>query len=171
VFTAPSIWPSSWSYDTKQISATQPIISADSTGPAETVAIGPAQVACVLRNVGTFGDGVGGSLSRTNTLEVKPDGSRAQGRSGYNIPSLYGLALSDPYLHHGLAPTLEALFTDSRWAFHTGAGAANFLVGAQPTDPDVQALKAFLLSIDANQQEFAIPTQGGISFDGCPPGL
>jgi YVTN family beta-propeller protein len=170
LFAAPSIWPATWSYQTKQIATAQPIIAADATGPAEGAAVGPGQVACVLRNVGTFGDGVGGDLARTTALEVKPDGTRAQGRGGYNVPSLYGLATSDPYLHHGQAPTLEALFTDPRWAFHTGAGAANFLVGAMPGDADVQALKAFLLSIDAAQPELTIPTQGGVSYDACPAG-
>ena len=169
-FAAPSIWPATWSYQSKQIAAAQPIIAADLTGPAENAAVGPAQIACVLRNVGTFGDGVGGNPARTDAIEAKPDGTRAQGRSGYNVPSLYGLALGDPYLHHGQAPTLEALFTDARWAFHTGAGAANFLAGAKPTDADVQDLKTFLLSIDAAQPEAAIPTQGGVSYDACPGG-
>jgi YVTN family beta-propeller protein len=169
-FAAPSIFPATWSYQAKQIAAAQPIIAADPTGPAENAAVGPAQVACVLRNVGTFGDGVGGNSARTDALEVKPDGTRAQGRGGFNVPSLYGLALGDPYLHHGQAPTLEALFTDARWAFHTAAGAANFLAGAKPGDADVQDLKAFLLSIDADQPELAIPTQGGVSYDACPAG-
>src|SRR5262249_2167548 len=57
-FAAPSIWPATWSYQNKQIAAAQPIIGADVTGPAESAAVGPAEVACVLRNVGTFGDGV-----------------------------------------------------------------------------------------------------------------
>ncbi|MDB4969801.1 MAG: hypothetical protein JWN44_5490 [Myxococcales bacterium] len=169
-FAPPTIWPATWSYQSKQIAAAQPIIAADPTGPAENAAVGPAQIACVLRNVGTFGDGVGGNPARTDSLEVKPDGTRAQGRSGYNVPSLYGLALGDPYLHHGQAPTLEALLTDPRWAFHTAGGAANFLAGAKPTDVDVQDLKAFLLSIDATQPELAIPKQGGISYDACPAG-
>jgi YVTN family beta-propeller protein len=169
LFAPPSIFPATWSYQTKQI-ATQPIIGADATGPAEAAVVAPAQAACVLRNVGTFGDGVGGNAGTTDALERKPDGTRAQGRGGYNIPSLYGLALRGPYLHHGQAPTLEVLFTDSRWAFHTGAGAANFLAGAKPGDADVQDLKAFLLSIDASQPEVAIPTQNGISFDACPAG-
>jgi hypothetical protein len=126
-------------------------------------------VACVLRNVGSFGDGIGGVQARTDALELKADGTRAEGHGGYNVPSLYGLALSAPFLHHGQAATLEALFTDGRWSFHTGSGAANFLVGAAPTDTDVQDLKTFLLSIDAAQPEFAIPTQTGISYDACAP--
>ena len=169
-FAAPNIWPSTWSYMSKQIATAQPIITTDATGPAENTAVGPGQVACVLRNVGTFGDGVGGNPARTDALEVKPDGTRAQGRGGYNIPSLYGLALGDPYLHHGQAPTLESLFTDPRWAFHTGAGAANFLAGAAPGDADVQDLKTFLLSIDAAQAELTIPKQNGVSYDACPAG-
>ena len=34
---------------------------------------------------------------------------RAQGRLGYNVPSLYGLAVGAPYLHHGAVPTLRDL--------------------------------------------------------------
>jgi hypothetical protein len=118
----------------------------------------------VIRNVGTFGS----AALETRLVNGAP--ARAQGRLGYNVPSLYGLALGDPYLHHGQAPTLEALLTDPRWAFHTAGGAANFLAGAKPGDADVQDLKAFLLSIDAAQTELAIPKQGGVSYDACPAG-
>jgi hypothetical protein len=172
----PQIFPSTWTYDTLQVEI-QPIITLqgqDTTGPAETATIVPLWIACALRNVGTFGDGdtsaPNGSPATTLALEVNQKGARAQGRGGYNVPSLYGLSLSAPYLHAGQAPTLEALFTDPRWDFHTQAGFANFLVGAMPMDPDVQALKAYLLSIDAAQAEFAVPLQGAVSYDTCPAG-
>ena len=80
---------------------------------------------CVIRNVGTFG--VPGNTSRTDALEKKPDATRAQGRGGFNVPSLYGLALGAPYLHHGQANTLEALFDDPKWVLHLRAGNPNFL--------------------------------------------
>ena len=94
---------------------------------------------------------------------------RSQGRAGYNVPSLYGLALGAPYLHHGQAPSLSELFTDPRWSFHTNAGNANFSVALGQTG-EVDDLSAYLLSIDATTPELAIPTDpgSGLSFDVCP---
>jgi len=163
-FVRPAAWPVTWSYldsgsPRKQISQ-QPAIAADVTGPAEATPIAPTQVACVLRNVGTFG--IAGDTAATDALELKAAGTRAQGRGGYNIPSLYGLALGRPYLHHGQAPTLEALFTQSGYDFHTNAGNANFSVTLD--DAKVADLVSFLLSIDAQQTEIAPPA----GFDGCP---
>jgi hypothetical protein len=166
----PTVFPTTWTYDTLQIES-QPTIAVDTTGPGENTAIVPLWVACVLRNVGTFGSGIGGDANLTATLELNQKGARAQGRGGYNVPSLYGLALSGPYLHHGQAPTLEALLTDTRWSFHTQAGAANFEQNANPTDPDIVALKAYLLSIDATTAEIAVPGAGTPqSYDVCPAG-
>ena len=149
----------------------QPAIAAeDVTGPAEPAPIGIAQVACTTRNVGTFG--VPGDITKTDELEKRPLAGalvRAQGRAGYNVPSLYGLALGAPYLHHGQAPTLTDLFTNSAWQFHTNAGNANFsLKLADATKVD--DLVAFLLSIDATAPEIAVPTDAasGGSFDACP---
>jgi hypothetical protein len=127
--------------------------------------------ACALRNVGTFG--LPGDVDGTNLLEKRAlaNGNlvRAQGRGGYNVPSLYGLALGAPYLHHGQAATLEDLFTDSRWAFHTNAVNANFSV--QLAEPGKLAdLNAFLLAIDASTPELTMPNDlgTGLSFDVCP---
>lgn len=123
----------------------------------------------MTRNVGTFG--LPGDAAVTDALELRPfQGAlvRAQGRAGYNVPSLYGLALGAPYLHHGQAATLAELFTDERWRFHTSAGDANFGVTlAQPGKLD--DLTAFLLSIDATTEELDIPTDpsSGNSFDAC----
>jgi hypothetical protein len=94
---------------------------------------------------------------------------RSQGRAGYNVPSLYGLALGAPYLHHGQAPSLEDLFLDERWRFHTNAGDANFsLTLAKPGKLD--DLIAFLLAIDATTPEVELPRDPGTgaSFDACP---
>ena len=55
---------------------------------------------------------------------------RAQGRGGYNVPSLYGVALGAPYLHHGQAATLTELFTEVRWQSHWQAGNPLFFTGA-----------------------------------------
>lgn len=173
-FTRPAFFPTTWMYDNgsqpRNFISAQPALLADATGPEEPAAVPIGQFACVLRNVGTFG--VPGDTAATNALETRPfQGSavRAQGRAGYNVPSLYGLALGAPYLHHGQAPTLQSLFTDARWSFHTNAGNANFSVTlAQPGKLD--ALIAFLLSIDATTPEIAVPTDpaSGGSFDACP---
>jgi len=170
-----AFFPTTWMYDNggtarTQISAQPAILVADATGPAEPAAVPVAQMACSTRNVGTFG--LPGDSTRTDSLELRPvpgSTARAQGRAGYNVPSLYGLALGAPYLHHGQAPTLAELFTDAKWGFHTNAGNANFsviLAGAGKVDD----LTAFLLSIDASTPEIAVPTDpgSGLSFDACP---
>jgi hypothetical protein len=145
----------------------QPVIAADETGPAEAAEVAVPQLACVLRNVGTFG--VPDDAAGTDALEKRATGAlRAEGRVGYNVPSLYGLALGAPYLHHGQAPTLGDLFSDTRWNFHTSAANANFsLTLAQPGK--IADLTAFLLSIDATTAEVALPNDpgSGASFDAC----
>lgn len=152
-----------------QISPQPTIADADPTGPAEPTAVGIGEVACTLRNVGTFGlpQDPGG----TDSLEIRLfQGSavRSEGRAGYNVPSLYGLAVGAPYLHHGQAPTLDALLTDTRWGFHTNAGNANFSLTLADAGKRADLI-AFLLSIDADQPEFAIPDgPTGESFDSCP---
>jgi YVTN family beta-propeller protein len=153
-----------------RISAQPTITVADKTGPAELNPVAVQQLACALRNVGTFG--VPNDTGATDALEVRPlvppnTNPRAEGRAGYNVPSLYGLALSAPFLHHGQAATLTELFTDARWINHTSAGNANFGVGL--TSAKVADLTAFLRSIDASTAEIALPNdQGsGKSFDAC----
>jgi YVTN family beta-propeller protein len=151
----------------------QPALAADATGAGEANPVGIRQAACALRNVGSFG--VFGNTAATDALELrippsttKPP-SRSEGRAGYNVPSLYGLALGAPYLHHGQAPTLADLFTNPAWSFHTNASNANFSVAvAQPGKLD--DLIAFLLSIDATTPEIAMPAdlRSGASFDVCP---
>lgn len=178
-FVRPAFFPATWIYDVDagvsraQISPQPAIPAADATGPAEPAVVAVAQAACNLRNVGTFG--LPGDDAGTLALEQRALATgalvRAQGRAGYNVPSLYGLALGAPYLHHGQAATLEALLTDSRWRFHTNAGNANFSLRlAEPAA--VSDLAAFLRSIDATTPEIAVPTDAGTgaSFDVCPAG-
>lgn len=176
-FSIPAFFPSTFMYNadasgTKRnfISAQPAIATADATGPAEPAAIPVAQVACATRNVGTFG--VPEDPTATDALEKRPANGmlvRAEGRSGYNVPSLYGLALGAPYLHHGQAPTLTDLFTNTAWQFHTNAGNANFSLTLADASK-VSDLIAFLFSIDASTAEFAVPTDAssGESFDACP---
>jgi DNA-binding beta-propeller fold protein YncE len=161
-FTKPVAWPATWTYTPRTLISNQPAIVGDGTGPAEAAPIGGAQVACVLRNVGTFG--VPGDAPATDALELKANATRAQGRGGYNIPSLYGLALGAPYLHHGQALTLDDLFSSSAYDFHTNAGAANFSVTLAANPQNVVDLVNFLLSIDADTAELSPPA----GFEGCP---
>jgi cytochrome c peroxidase len=132
-----------------------------------TGSLEPAQLACVLRDVGTFG--VNGNKAATDVLELKPpnkDGvqGRAQGEfSGFNVPSLFGLQTSAPYLHHGQANTLEDLFKSTAYQKHLRAAstAALFL----PSDADIEDLVAFLLSIDTDTDIFTTPA----GADLCAP--
>jgi cytochrome c peroxidase len=153
-FTRPSVWPASFNLHTLQIAA-QP--AAADNGVAQA----PPQVACVIRNIGTFG--VPGDAAKTTALEVRTNGARAQGAGGFNVPSLYGLSLGAPYLHHGQARTLDELFDDPKWQAHVIAANPVFL-----TTGDKQQQKrdliSFLLSIDETTAEQAIP----YGFDGCP---
>ncbi|MFK7986863.1 MAG: hypothetical protein AB8I08_12635 [Sandaracinaceae bacterium] len=147
VFTPPTAWADSWTDHTLQIAA-QPAI-ASTSGAAQ----GPPQVACVIRNVGTFGSA---------GVEVRATGALAQGEGGYNIPSLYGVNVGAPYLHNGSAETLEALFTDSAFNDHTRAANPAFLTTGD-LDQQRADLIEFLRSIDADTPEQALPE----GFDGC----
>ncbi|MEY4549260.1 MAG: hypothetical protein RL685_5455 [Pseudomonadota bacterium] len=110
------------------------------------------RIACNVRNVGTFGAGGG-------ALELRANQSPAQGNSGFNPPSLLGMATSAPYFHNGAAADATALF-DSRFEGHTTAGNVNFI----PTTRQRQDLTAFLLSIDERTSPFAIIPESVI----CP---
>lgn len=156
-FSTPSAWADTWNFNTLQIQ-TQPIITDTTTGPATTAAIGPSQVSCVLRNLGTYG--VPGDTAATEAIEKKPDGTQAQGRGGYNVPSLYGLSVGAPYLHHGQAADLITLISDSKWAGHAAAGNAVLSLSSSQK----QDLVNFLLSIDASTAELTLPS----AFEGCP---
>ncbi|MBK9963297.1 MAG: hypothetical protein IPP06_18830 [Saprospiraceae bacterium] len=113
----------------------------------------------MLRNVGTFGgDALEQRLVNGNLV-------RAQGRLGYNVPSLYGLAVGAPYLHHGGGSDLADLFDDPAWQAHITAGNPVWLATGTPAELAAKKadLAAFLLSIDAATAEQALP----VGFDGC----
>jgi YVTN family beta-propeller protein len=163
-FTPPTLWPSAttaagWNFHTTQVN-TQPSSSVFDGFEATTRAA-PNQVACVLRNVGTFG---------VDALETRLNAAgaviRAQGRLGYNIPSLYGLAVGAPYLHHGGATDLTDLFDNPAWQAHATAGNPVWLSAGSAAEIAGRKsdLAAFLLSIDAATAEQALPA----GFDGCP---
>jgi DNA-binding beta-propeller fold protein YncE/cytochrome c peroxidase len=155
LFVKPPFWPASWNLHARQIEPQPP--AADNTGSP----VAPAQVSCVIRDLDTFG--LPGDPTGTDALEKKDNGTRAQGAGGYNVPSLYGLAVGAPYLHHGQAQSLEELFTDSRWSAHLTAGNPNFLASGN-AEQDREDLINFLLSIDAGTGEQPIPP----GWDGCP---
>jgi cytochrome c peroxidase len=164
VFARPSAWPSSWTFQNTFQVAAQPT-AAELPG-FNTNPVAPPQVACAIRNIGTFG--VPGDATATDALELKPGtGGRAQGRGGYNVPALYGLQVAAPLLHHGQVASLSELFTDPRWDAHTQAGNAVFLPPGDPTNAAKRAdLVQFLWSIDGTTPEKAIPA----GFDtGCLP--
>ncbi len=99
--------------------------------------------ACNLRDVGTFGLADAAEETRVNN-------GPAQGRNGFNPPSLLGIATGAPYYHNGSAATLaDAL--GARFQAHLVAGAPN-----PPTAADVTALVAFLFSIDESTTPFGI---------------
>lgn len=155
--TAPFVAPTAdlfWPIHTVQIGA-QPA-AADDTGAN----IAPNEVACVLRDVNTFG--VPGDDTLTDLIERKADATRtrAQGAGGFNVPSLYGMSVGAPYLHHGQARSLTELFTDPKWGDHLTAGNASFA----PTSGQVNDLVNYLLSIDSDTTEQQVPTP----FDACP---
>jgi DNA-binding beta-propeller fold protein YncE/mono/diheme cytochrome c family protein len=115
------------------------------------------QVRCALRDVGTFPAQV--PDAPTNTTGITLPGSPriqelrqdmktlAQGAEGFNVPSLFGLALGAPYFHAGNALTLEAVFDVDTFSRHHQALAPAFLTG--PThNEQIRQLVAFLLSID-----------------------
>ncbi|MCL4225266.1 MAG: hypothetical protein KJZ91_12450 [Myxococcales bacterium] len=162
-FTPPALWPpatsaAGWNFHTQTLAA-QPASSLF-TAPEATTAVAPGQVACVLRNVGTFGP------DALETRLVSGNVVRAQGRLGYNVPSLYGMALGAPYLHHGRAATLEALFDDAAWLAHATAGNPVWLSAGSATELAQRKadLIAFVRSIDASTPEQPIPA----GWDGCP---
>jgi YVTN family beta-propeller protein len=153
-FVKPAAWPASLNPHTFQI-APQPA-SADAAGVQA-----PPQVACVLRSVGTFG--IPGDTAATDLLEIRATGTRAQGAGGFNVPSLYGISLGAPYLHHGQAKTLEELFDDPKWQSHLLAANPVFLTTGDAAQQK-KDLIAFLQSIDASTAEQALPS----TWEGCP---
>ncbi len=128
--------------------------------PRTTQGAPPRHFLADLIDVGFVGSDVAYDPTRPNFV------SRAQGRLGYNLPSLYGLSLGAPYLHHGGAHTLAELFDDPKWKQHAEAGSAVWL--HQGTPDDIAASKRdlinFLLSIDAITAVQDIPA----GFDACP---
>jgi hypothetical protein len=141
-FIRPASWPASYSlHHGTQIS--------DEPAAGASPALPPPQLACRLRQVGSYG---------APAIERDDRGQRAQGQAGYAVPSLVSLGLSAPYLHHGQAATLDELLGSESFASHLRAAAENF----SPTASERTDLASFLLSIDEGTDEIAVPA----GFDG-----
>lgn len=153
--TTPFVPPTDAAFFANNANEISPQLASDDNTGAN---VPPNQVACVLRHVNTFGSP--GDTAATDSIEKKVDGTRAQGNGGFNVPSLYGLAVGAPYLHHGQARTLRDVFSDSRWVAHLKAGNSNFA----PSAANIDDLIAYLLSIDAEATEIPVPEP----FDACP---
>jgi YVTN family beta-propeller protein len=123
------------------------------------------QIACVLRNVGTYNTSPAGVVVK----EVRANGSNgaasmtvpAQGASGFNPPALIGMATGAPYFHAGNARTLEESF-DGVFVSHHAAFSANFLANSDPTQ--IKQLVAYLLSIDDSTAPVD-PPNAALGFD------
>jgi hypothetical protein len=143
------------------------------------------QILCALRDVGTYPQNI---LAPTNVAGVVPSGapgvsevrqdmtSQAQGALGFNVPSLFGLALGAPYFHAGNARTLEEVFDSATFARHYQALAApDFLADPAKRPEQIRQLVAFLLSIDESSlSEMATGTADDgspLEYDFCQPQL
>jgi YVTN family beta-propeller protein len=74
-----------------------------------------------------------------------------RGVTGFDVPSLLGVGLTAPYLHDGSMPTLEALLRSG----HPDPGRQNH----QLSEDEMQALVAFLRSIDADFPPVVVPPE------------
>jgi hypothetical protein len=107
--------------------------------------VGPERITCVLRDVGTF--------DVADPTEKKADGTQAQGKRGFNPPSLLGMATTAPYFHNGRSATLDDLINNNNFASHLQAGNAVFT----PTTAQKAELIEFLKSIDGTTTVIAVP--------------
>ncbi len=129
-----------------------------------TEALAPPHFGCAIRDVATFGIRTGqartdveaaATMSIENRL-VMGNVVRSLGAAGYNVPSLYGMQLGAPYLHHGQADTLEELLDPAGpWLLHLRAQDMLFLEG--DTGADRAALIEFLMSIDSTTELVPVP--------------
>ena len=101
------------------------------------------------------------------TLDTNTDAYRvdvALGASGFNVPSLVGIAGSAPYFHAGNARTLEEVF-DPTFAAHHQAIDPTFLADDATRPEIIRKLVSYLLTIDEDKPPQAVPDTG---FDADP---
>ena len=163
-------WPALNGFPTGLLPATQAADQVMRFGGATPAAFD--QLLCMMRPVGTFNvaePGAGIAELRIDMATLAQGGGDASGEGkGYNPPSLFGLVTGAPYYHGGNARTLEAAFS-SVFAGHHQSLAPNFLTETDLTvrAGKIDALVAFLLSIDATTTTVGIPTLGPQGGDFC----
>ena len=115
-----------------------------------------------LDSIGTFGELTPGGASNPGfPLEIRgapavpASGGPPFGVIGFNAPSLLGTRYHSPYLHHGAAQTLEAVFP-----LHTlpGAPAGANTIQAVVSAAERQDLLVFLNAIDGRTDSLASAT-------------
>jgi hypothetical protein len=130
------------------------------------------QLLCALRDVGTFpSQGPAGSApnflgiapaGQSPPLEYRQDGtSLAQGKDGFAVPSLFGLAAGAPFFHAGNAQTLEEMF-DAAFTQHLNSGVTGG-AAAELSKEERSTLIEFLLSLDSETETLAV----GQGYDFC----
>ncbi|HVY28858.1 MAG TPA: hypothetical protein VHB79_20015 [Polyangiaceae bacterium] len=124
------------------------------------------QLRCALRDVGTFpleGNQGIAPEGQAPPLEYRQDGTTpAQGKDGFSVPSLFGLAAGGPYFHAGNARTLEETF-DSVFAQHYTSGLEAASAASSLSSEDQRNLIEFLLSLDTMTPTFTVPPK----YDFC----
>jgi DNA-binding beta-propeller fold protein YncE len=125
------------------------------------------QLACAVRNVGTWAAGAGVAPPGVDVLEVRADmTSPSQGATGFNPPSLLGVAHGAPYFHAGNARTLEEAL-GPRFATHRELFAPTGMFDGVGGATRMRQLVAFVASIDARTEPVAQPARigGSSGFD------
>lgn len=131
---------------------------------------GNDQINCILRAVGTFPAML--DMMQTGVVpagaprvrEVRTNmTAAAQGATGYNPPSLFGMTAGAPYFHAGNARTLEEVFSPTFAGHHTAFSATFTATGAE-----IRQLVAFLSSIDEETPPIAVPATLGFDPELCP---
>lgn len=120
------------------------------------------QLNCALRDVGTFNGDIGvipegeGAMPFDELRQrVDPASNTylepelALGATGYNIPSLVGLATAAWYYHAGNARTLEEVFHEAFTDHHANAA---IMPEFEPSPAEVRDLVSYLLSIDEREE-------------------
>lgn len=125
------------------------------------------QIACSLRDVGTWASGRGVAPEGVDLLEVRADmATVSQGATGYNPPSLLGVAHGAPYFHAGNARTLEEAL-GPRFATHRDVFAPTGMFEGAGGVVRLRQLLAFVTSIDERTEAIATPARigGSSGFD------
>jgi hypothetical protein len=142
------------------------------------------QINCILRAVGTFP--AQSDPASANLVGIVPDGAPpvrevrqnlqtdgtypeptlALGQSGFNVPSLLGLATGAPYFHAGNARTLEEVF-DPVFRAHHQAVDETFLADEATRGEDVKRLVSYLLSLEERPDVTPdpVPPSSELGFD------